>query len=170
MQQRPQRVAPQAAQTPLQAAQGEGGTQQPQGDGNALAASPAPRTRPRFGIPTTKLAIPPNLIKEGFRPRWINDAPGRIDYAKQCGYEHIKENGKNLERVVDRGTGMKAYAMQIPEEFYQADFADKQRDNDQIDHSIMRTPIADHGYRPTIGGTDQPVSQSQVITGRLPTV
>src|SRR3990167_4511367 len=96
------------------------------------ASSAPPVKRPLFGKrrPTLNLGA----VRPGYIPRWINDEPGRIDYAKECGYEHIKdEKGKPRFKVVDRGNGMKAYAMEIPKDLYDEAFFEKQRANDEID-------------------------------------
>ena len=125
-----------------------------------------PAKRPVFGQRRKTLDL--NAARPGYVSRWINDEPGRVDYAKECGYEHITDakTKKPIFRVVDRTTGMKAYAMEIPQEFFDQAFAEKQRTNDAIDEAIMSRPIADAGYRPTIGNTLQPRTQAQVIRGR----
>ena len=137
----------------------------------ATAPPPAPmrpgEARRPFGVPRKKLEL--TGTRPGYVPRWINDEPGRVDAAKAGGYEHIRDGrGKPISRVVDRRTGLLAYAMEIPKEFYDADFALKQKKNDEIDDAIMNRAIADKGYRPTVGGTLQPRTQAQVIRGRQP--
>lgn len=123
-----------------------------------------PRTRKLFGSSTSKLDLK-GRVRAGYRPRWINDEPGRIDLAKECGYEHIKDNkGRPMFIVVDRA-GMKAYAMEIPEEFYQEDFKLKQARDDQTMEALMRKPIPDAGYRPTVADTGQPRTQQQTVVG-----
>lgn len=124
--------------------------------------------RLRFGDPVTRLELPGGA-RQGYVPRWINDKPGRIDFAKKCGYEHIKdEKGAPISRVVDNTTGLLAFAMEVPKKFYDEDFIAKQRREDETESAILRNAISDQGYRPTVGNTDQPRSSMRVVTGRMP--
>lgn len=71
---------------------------------------------------------------EGYRLYWFNDAPGRIQRAREAGYEHIIENGEPVTRIVgkdDGGRGQKAYLMKIPLEWYFEDRAAGQQTLDQ---------------------------------------
>lgn len=154
----PRRVPPVAARQPVPADALE-----------EAVALPAKRIdRPLFGKRRKQLEL--TATRPGYVPRWINDEPGRIDYAKECGYEHIKdEKNKPVSRVVDRRSGMKAYAMEIPKEFYDEAFFEKQRRNDEIDQAIMSKPVGDGGYRGGDQGSGAPQSRAQVFRGRAST-
>lgn len=88
----------------------------------AAATRPARRTRKPFGSLQQKLYIAPI---PGFHIHWFNDMPGRIDQAREAGYEHIlDETKKPISRIVGRGptgNGMSAYAMKIPTELWEED-------------------------------------------------
>ena len=88
----------------------------------ATEAGPARPNRKPFGSMQLKLAYD---IRQGFHGHWFNDIPGRVDRAKEAGYEHVKDKqGNNVERIVgtaEGGGGLKAYLLEIPEEWYQAD-------------------------------------------------
>lgn len=102
-------------------------------------------------------------------PRWINDYPGRVNIAKSAGYEHIKDaDGKPIEAVVDKHSGLKAFAMEIPKEFYDEDFAAKQEQEDAKEFAVLHGTIDEAGYRPTVGGTNKPRSTMQVLSGGRP--
>lgn len=141
----------------------------PATDENASAPAPAAEASPRkpFGAREPRLDVS-RFARPGYVQRWFNDYHGRIDRAKEAGYVHINENGKPKKMVVDRSSGLEAYAMEIPQEFYDEDFSRKQANLDQLDEAIIRKPIADQGYRPTIGNTDQPRSSMKAVTGRTP--
>ena len=77
-------------------------------------------------------------------------------------------DGKPVKIVVDRGTGTIGFLMEIPKEFYDEDFADKQAVNDATDMAILNKPMPDGGYRPMVPGTNRPVTQANVTRGREP--
>lgn len=107
------------------------------------STSEAPRVsgkvRKPFGTVESKLAWPPI---PGFELRWFNDSPGRIERAKEAGYEHVlNDKGQPVTQTVgvaERGGGLSGFLMKIPKEFYDADFATKQGAVDQIDEAIYR--------------------------------
>ena len=90
-----------------------------------------------FGAAESKLAYPP---RAGFTRRWFNDDPGRIDRAIDRDYTHVLDKkGNPVSLVVGtsaRGGGLTAYLMEIPTEFYNADFALKQKALDEVDFAI----------------------------------
>lgn len=122
----------------------------------ATEAGPRPhRARKPFGTPEAKLAWPP---REGYKRRWFNDKPGRVARALEAGYTHVEEHGKPVSRVVDpgeQGGGLHAYLMEIPEEWYDEDFAKKQEAIDEIDKAIYRGKFkeedGDRRYIPSTG-------------------
>jgi len=98
---------------------------------------PQRSVRKPFGAMNLKLEYPQ---REGFHRHWFNDIPGRIDRAREAGYEHVKGNdSKNVSRVVgaaEGGGALTAYLMEIPEEWYKEDMAREQRLIDDKEASI----------------------------------
>lgn len=141
------------AATPVAAAPPEA-SDAPVDDGVA----PLPRrARKPFGTPEAKLSWPP---RPGYKRRVFNDEPGRIARALEAGYEHVLENGKPICRTVgsaERGGGLTGYLMEIPEEWYDEDFAKKQEALDETDAAIYRGAYkdeearGDHRYVPSTG-------------------
>lgn len=78
--------------------------------------------RKTFGVQTQKLAI---QQRPGYKRYWFNDAPGRIELAELNGWAHVLDKAGNpISRVVGRGaegTGLRAFAMEIPEVFWNED-------------------------------------------------
>lgn len=114
-----------------------------------------PRPSQRFGALRQKLNVEeiPN-----YEQRWINDIPGRIDYAKQCGYSHVNdEAGNPIYRVVNKG-GMRAYRMKIPKPWYDEAKAEEQEERvDSVERDIRQGITGRHmpgqqgAYVPTYG-------------------
>jgi len=50
---------------------------------------------------TLKLSLPPGLVdEEKWHPRWMSDRDGRIEQAKRCWYELVKDtDGHNITRT-----------------------------------------------------------------------
>lgn len=115
----------------------------------------APRQRRTpLGTARQKLSYPP---RPGYVRRWFNDTMNRIHDATQAGYEHVEEDADGrrvkLSRLVgtkEDGTPMAAYLMEIRQEFYEEDHAEKQRAVDEIDAQMMRRNDPDG-----VGGADQ---------------
>lgn len=78
--------------------------------------------RKPFGAQTQKLALPK---RPGYHRHWFNDVGGRVDEAKESGWAHINgQDGKPLKRAVGTGRDngvLNAYAMELPEVFWQED-------------------------------------------------
>lgn len=89
------------------------------------------RERKPFGSQAQKLAYPQ---RAGYHRHWFNDVPGRIDRAKEAGYDHVMgEDSKAVKRPVgtkDGGGVLMAYLMEIPQDWYDDDMKAQQ---DQID-------------------------------------
>lgn len=117
---------------------------------------PAGFVRKPFGQRGARLSITP---RPGFHRHWFNDNPGRIDQAREAGYTHVKdERGKVLVRTVDRGAdgkGLKAYCMEIPQEWHDADLKLGQKPADETEAAILSGNIArkegDNRYVPKDG-------------------
>lgn len=86
---------------------------------------------------------------DGYRDRWVNDKPGRIDKFKQAGYENVGSanvgddgvDGTHAESGVvsrDMGQGVTAYLMRQRMEHFQEDKTEKQRHVDETENSIRR--------------------------------
>lgn len=104
-----------------------------------------------LGISRLKLKVPEIA---GYRLRWINDEPGRIHAARQGGYDFVLNDevdgkfgdtdidnvnadlGSRVSRSVSKSTGLKAYLMKIPIEYYEADQRAKQKQIDEVDQAI----------------------------------
>lgn len=96
------------------------------------------QSRVPLGVARAKLSVPQ---RPGFVRRWVNDAEGRLMQAEQGGYQYATDQslqigavdidnvnrdlGARVSRVVDKTTGQKAYLMEIKEDFYAEDQADK---------------------------------------------
>ena len=102
------------------------------------------RARKPFGTVEAKLAWPPI---PGYHLRWFNDTTGRIERAKEAGYEHVLgKDGKPVTLTVgvaERGGAQGGFLMKIPDQFYDEDFARKQEAVDMIDLTIWRGRIKD---------------------------
>ena len=95
---------------------------------------PDGRARVPFGQQALKLDYEQ---REGYQRRWINDTPGRIRRAMQGGWVHVEENGKPVDYGVSSG-GLKAFLMEIPNEFYDEDFEQKQEKLNEVDDQVYR--------------------------------
>jgi hypothetical protein len=127
------------------------------------ADEPQRPQRRSLGRPQSKLWGPP---REGFYRRWINEYPGRIEEAIACGYAHVNDSrGRPMERVVDKGSGLKAYYMEIPLEFWEHDQKVKQFDlaetHRQIFHGKDKVEPGDMQYMPR-DASGQPIARERV--------
>lgn len=107
---------------------------------NALDTQAVQRpARKPFGSMQLKLS---HEIRPGFHGHWFNDTPGRVDRAKEAGYEHVRDkDGKNMSRVVgvaEGGGALTAFLMEIPEEWYQADMQLEQSHIDEKEELMRR--------------------------------
>jgi hypothetical protein len=122
----------------------------------ADAGLPQRPSRKPFGSMSLKLDYPQ---REGFHRHWFNDVPGRVDRAKEAGYEHVKSNeGKPVSRTVgtaEGGGALTAFLMEIPEEWYKQDMATEQNMIDEKEEVIRRGALdkaeGDNRYVPSQG-------------------
>lgn len=123
-----------------------------------------------LGSFTQKLALNP---RPGYYTHWFNDEGGRIGDALDNGWAHrLDKEGKNIRRAVGRGRDagvLYAFAMCIPEVFWQEDQAAKHKDAASKMESLKANPFpsqagqakqSDHGkfYSPR----EEPLSVSKV--------
>lgn len=131
-----------------------------------------PRPTRRFGAMRMKLEVEPI---PGYTQRWINDIPGRIADATECGYSHVTDNdGKPIYRVVGtskHGGEMRAYRMKIPKVWYDENKAEEQEEHvDRVERDIYQgragkmVPGENGAYVPTYGPGGP--SRIQVTTTR----
>lgn len=90
--------------------------------------------------------------RKGYRRRWFNDTPGRIDAAKAGGYDFVKdENGEPRAArvgVASDGQVQMGYLMEIPQEWYAEDQRAKMKPVDEFEAALKRGA-------PDIQGQDQ---------------
>lgn len=118
---------------------------EPQGDETieqAIARIRAVRTP--FGSMSQKLALPQ---RSGYHRHWFNDVAGRIDEAKASGWSHVKneKDGTPLKRVVGTGrdnSPLLAYAMELPEVFWQEEMDARHAVATAKMDSIKKNPFA----------------------------
>lgn len=114
----------------------------------------------RVGLGTYRkeLTVPDKLRKPGYVLRWVNDDVGRLDAAQRGGYQfvqnpdniHIGEGietgnsdlGSRISRIVDKsarlGNPMRAYLMEIKQEWYEEDQNKKLAEVESIDEQILQ--------------------------------
>ncbi len=104
------------------------------------------RKRIPLGVPQLKLSAPK---RAGFHRHWLNDTGGRIQAAEQAGYSFVEneqaseEEGRAryLSRVVgvkEDGSPMTAYLMEIRQDWYDEDQAEKQNQITAKESEIRR--------------------------------
>lgn len=88
--------------------------------------------------------------RPGFVRRWINDRGGRILQAQQGGWHFVAKNGakaqtsdagEGISQIVgtkEGGEPLRAYLMEIREDWYKEDQAAKQKRTDEIESQIRR--------------------------------
>lgn len=91
-----------------------------------------------FGSQKQKMAYPE---REGYKRYWFNDEPGRIEQALSGGYTHVQKDGQNVTLTVDKTTGMKAYLMEIPQEWWEEDMRAAQEVVDRREADLRRGSI-----------------------------
>jgi hypothetical protein len=68
--------------------------------------------------------------------------PGRIERARAAGYDHVVDDkGRPVTLIVgtqEKGGALNGFLMEIPDEFYNEDFAVKQGALDEVDKAIYR--------------------------------
>lgn len=105
----------------------------------AEATAQAPLERVPLGRRSPNLAAP---ARAGFYRRWFNDTAGRIQDALGAGYTHVMRDGSKWSRAVGTrdtahgGGGLLAYLMELPNEYYNADFEAKQESLDAVDNQM----------------------------------
>jgi len=111
----------------------------------------ARKVRVPIGIHRERLSV---SGRKGYVRRWFNDVPGRIAFAIEGGWtfvedqslkvgnEHAASESKGLgvrvNRLVNQSTGLKAYLMEIKEEYYKEDQEAKARTIREFEEMIRR--------------------------------
>ena len=129
---------------------------------------PARIARKPFGARQERLDSAPI---PGFYAYWFNATPGRIERAKEAGYDHVTDSeGKPVKKVVgtmEGGGPLLAYRMKLPIDWYREDMEAKEAPRKEVDKQ-MRTGGKDGGYaaagRP--GYTDAKASAEMSAEGR----
>lgn len=129
-----------------------------------------------LGSPRQKLSAP---TVAGKVRRWVNDSGGRLPMAEQGGYDFVQDNGEKIgdtnigsgnqdmgsriSRIVgtkEDGSPLRAYLMEIDEDLYREDQADKAARIKEVDDQIRLGNVerkADDGrYVPRDGITYKP--------------
>lgn len=137
----------------------------------ARGAIPTKKRKERvpLGVPRAQLAVPQ---RQGYTRRWINDdGKGRLQKAQEGGYNFVDDpdlrvgeddGGSRTDSRVSRVVGTKkdntplrAYLMEIPDEYFREDQASKQAELDEVDRAIKHGRlVADgeqHRYVPEKG-------------------
>lgn len=104
-----------------------------------IASLPQRSARRPFGTRQARLPNPPI---PGFQCYWFNDIPGRINRAKEAGYEHVLDDrGAPVKEIVDvraAGGPLHAYRMKLPIEFYNEDMEAKETPRTAVDQDMRR--------------------------------
>ena len=107
------------------------------------------RARVPLGDPRPKMAAPK---RAGYHRRWVNDAGDRLRAAEEAGYQFVEdeievdEAGRGTRRSMTVGTKedgspLRAFLMEIRNEFYEADQAVKQAKIDEVDAAMRRGDV-----------------------------
>lgn len=89
---------------------------------------------------------------EGFKDRWVNDSPGRLEKFKQAGYELVPTaemgsssvDGSHAENGTvskDMGKGQTAYLMRQRQEYYDDDQSAKQKSIDETENGMRKKNV-----------------------------
>jgi len=95
-----------------------------------------------------KLALAPRI---NYHRHWFNDVAGRIDEATNSGWSYVKNprDGTPLKRVVGTGRDngvLWAYAMELPEVFWQEEMDARHRQaKDKVDAIKAKVAVARQG-------------------------
>lgn len=91
--------------------------------------------------------------RKGYRRRFVNDTPGRVQSLEANGWQMVKhensgafstDDGVNTSQVVGsskEGGALRTFLMEIPEEFYQEDQAEKENRNKQKEESLKTASL-----------------------------
>lgn len=107
------------------------------------------KERVPLGAPRPKMAAP---TRAGYVRRWMNDDGDRIRQAEAGGYQFVEDEreidesgrGVRVSQTVgtkEDGSPLRAFLMEIRQEFYDADQASKQSKIDEVQTAIERGDI-----------------------------
>lgn len=128
---------------------------------SARGELPAKQRKERIplGVARSQLTAPP---RPGYVRRWINDdGKGRLQKAQEGGYTFVEDpnlrvgeddggsrSDSRVSRIVGKtteGKPMRAYAMEIREEWYREDQASKRQTLDEVDRAIRKGRLVENG-------------------------
>lgn len=102
-----------------------------------VVEAPARPARKPFGVRRQRLSNEPI---PGYQCYWFNDLPGRIQQAREAGYEHVLDaDGKPVKTVggvMEGGGALTQYRMKIPHEWYAEDQAAKEEPRTVVDKQM----------------------------------
>lgn len=126
------------------------------------------KARVPLGVPKQKLAVPK---RAGFQRRWINDDGGRLHQALEGDWKFVEDPtlkvgdddgnsdvGSRVSRIVGKkktGQPLRAFLMEIEDEFYQEDQEQKLASVREMERQIKRGNVhnsgSEHRYIPDQG-------------------
>lgn len=145
---------------------------------NRAAEVQSERRRKRGGVTQTgKLAVPEEMLdRENFVYRWANDKDNRLaDLTQNDDYEFVKVPGDGEGTPFTRNVGthegkpLKAYLLQKPKRYHEADRKEKQGRIDAMEDEIRRggTAHLKNEDRSDLKATYTPgLSGANIIDGR----
>ena len=132
---------------------------EPVGKAQPSAAAIARRNRrTRSPIDGRRNILTVKGLAPGMVGRWIDNTPERVEQLMERGYEPVRkpvqvgdmaiEVGANIGAVITKrvGGGKEAILMQIPEEWYKADQAEKQKIVDERETATQEADKDSHFY------------------------
>ena len=105
-------------------------------------------------------------LAPGMVGRWVDNSPERVDQLLEQGYDFVRENvqvgdlsidgGAKLGATITKrvGGGKEAILMQIPQEWYDADHAEKQKIVDKRETAILGEGKQGSGFYGGVTTTD----------------
>jgi hypothetical protein len=122
--------------------------------------TPPKRRRPPRRTKITSRSVLTAPHRPGFVRRFVNDTPGNIKRRLDQGYEIVQDDvqigdtgsltdkgmGSVPQKVVDKTTAMKAVLMEIPEDWYNEDQAEKAKVLKEREDQIKRQPQQEGQY------------------------
>lgn len=93
-----------------------------------------------------KLHVPESVKEEGYFYYWALDRKGMIEQLEAAYYEKVRDDRKD-PITVPAGGGETHYLMRIEQEYYDEDFANQQKRNNETTNKQMQS-VGDGEYIP----------------------